>query len=87
MWLKLKTIVAKGEIAHYEQYHLWPQCFKSRLLQSCQKASVYGKGKGKMHLSTVKTRTMVRVPSLSLYIYFSPRCMIERKSRTIAPLV
>ena len=28
--------MAKGEIAHHEQFHLWPQCF--------QKSSAGGKG-------------------------------------------
>ena len=25
---KVENIVAKGEIAHHEQFHLWPQCFQ-----------------------------------------------------------
>ena len=26
---KIENIVAKGEIAHHEQFHLWPQCFQN----------------------------------------------------------
>ena len=25
---KVENIVAKEEIGHHEQFHLWPQCFK-----------------------------------------------------------
>ena len=25
---KVENTVAKGEIAHHEQFHLWPQCFQ-----------------------------------------------------------
>ena len=24
----MKTLLAKGEIAHHEQFHHWPQCFQ-----------------------------------------------------------
>ena len=40
-----KIIVAKAEIAHYEQFLLLPQSFKkSRALYMHQKASASGKG-------------------------------------------
>ena len=36
--------MAKGEIAHHEQFHLWPNVFKSRLLLLRQYVSAGGKG-------------------------------------------
>ena len=63
MWLKLKTFVTKGEIVTMSNVSFGHSVFENRLLKSCQKASVCGKGKGKgkrkgkVHLSTVKTRT------------------------------
>ena len=42
---KVENIVAKGEVAHHEQFHLWSQVvFKRRLLRLRQNASVCGKG-------------------------------------------
>ena len=38
---KVEDILANGEIAHYEQFLLWPQCFKSRLQQRRTSESVY----------------------------------------------
>ena len=35
----------KGEIAHIEQFHLFPQCFPKRVFLRCVKMSIYG-GKG-----------------------------------------
>ena len=40
---KVENIVAKGEIARFEQFLLLSQCFKSCLLQR-HRASVCGKG-------------------------------------------
>ena len=34
--------MTKGEIAHYEQFLVLSQCFKSCLLQRCRKESVWG---------------------------------------------
>ena len=37
--------MGKGEIARYEQFLLFPQCFKKRLVsQGCQKVSLRGNG-------------------------------------------
>ena len=45
LWLKVENIVAKGEIACFEQFLLLsPCCKKSCLLQRRQKASIWGKG-------------------------------------------
>ena len=41
---RIENNVAKGEIAHDEQFLLLQQCFKICLLQGPQKASVCGKG-------------------------------------------
>ena len=38
---KAENIVAKGEIAHHEQFHLWPQLFQK---SSAAIASAGGKG-------------------------------------------
>ena len=38
---KVENIVAKGEVVHHEQYHLWPQCF---LKSSAAIVSAGGKG-------------------------------------------
>ena len=35
---KVENIVAKGEIAHHEHFHLWPQCFQksfAAILSKC----------------------------------------------------
>ena len=29
---KIENVVAKGEIAHHEQFHLWPQCFQKSFI-------------------------------------------------------
>ena len=39
----VQNIVAKSEMAHYEQYFFGHNVFKGHLLQRCQKASVYRK--------------------------------------------
>ena len=36
---KVENIGAKGEIAHHEQFHLWPQFFNYRLLLLRQNTS------------------------------------------------
>ena len=41
---KVENIVAKGEIAHLGNLSFCHNVFKSRLLHSRQKASIYGKG-------------------------------------------
>ena len=41
LWLKLENIVAKGEIAHFEQFLLLSLCFKK---PSAAGASIWGKG-------------------------------------------
>ena len=43
-WLKVEYIVAKGEIARFEQFLLLSLFSNSRLLQRRQKASIWGKG-------------------------------------------
>ena len=35
----------KGEIAHFEQFHLFPLCFLKAFFLQCVKMSIYG-GKG-----------------------------------------
>ena len=38
LWLKVENIVAKGEITHFEQFCLWPQCFQkssSAIVSKC----------------------------------------------------
>ena len=39
-----KTLWKNGEIAHFEQFHLFPQCFPKAFFQ-CFKMSIY-EGKG-----------------------------------------
>ena len=41
---KPENIMAKGEIACFEQFLLLSQCFKCRLLQRRQNGSINGKG-------------------------------------------
>ena len=41
---KLENIVGKGEIAHYKQFLLFPQCFQSLVLQTYKKKAWFGKG-------------------------------------------
>ena len=36
--------MGKGEIAHYEQFLLFPQCFQRLVLQTRQKQGLFGKG-------------------------------------------
>ena len=50
-------MVENGEIAHSEQFHLFPQCFLKAVFLQCVKMSIYG-GRGLttyMYLSTLKT--------------------------------
>ena len=44
LWLKVESIVEKGEIGRFEQFLLLSLFSKSCLLQSRQKASIWGKG-------------------------------------------
>ena len=41
----IENMVEKGEIAHFEQFHLFPQCFPEPFFLQCVKMSIYG-GKG-----------------------------------------
>ena len=41
----IENIVEKGEIAHFEQFHLFLQCFLEAFFLQCVKMSIYG-GKG-----------------------------------------
>ena len=41
----MEDIVEKGEIAHFEQFHLFPQCFPKDFFFHCVRMSIYG-GKG-----------------------------------------
>ena len=43
-WLNVENIVAKGEIARFEQFLLLSLFSNSRLLQRRQKVSIWGKG-------------------------------------------
>ena len=36
--------MGKGEIAHYKQFLLFPQCFQKLVSQGCQKVSLCGNG-------------------------------------------
>ena len=38
----IENIVEKGEIAHFEQYHLFPQCFPKAFSLQCVKMNIYG---------------------------------------------
>ena len=40
---EVENIVTKGEIAHYEQFLIQPQCFKKLSAAEVSKASVCGK--------------------------------------------
>ena len=40
----VENTVEKGEIARYEQFLLFPQCFQKLVSQGCQKASLCGNG-------------------------------------------
>ena len=46
----MENIVEKGEIAHFEQFHPFPQCFPKTSLQ-CVKMSKYG-GKGSLKVES-----------------------------------
>ena len=37
--------MGKGEIAHFEQFHLFPQCFPKAFFFQCVRMSIYA-GKG-----------------------------------------
>ena len=41
---QVENTVGKGEIARYEQFLLFPQCFKRLVSRGRQKASLYGNG-------------------------------------------
>ena len=41
---KIENTVGKGEIAHYEQFLLFPQCFQKTVLQTRIKQGLFGKG-------------------------------------------
>ena len=42
---KVENTVGKGEIAHYEQFLLYPQCFRTLALQTYKKTrTCLGKG-------------------------------------------
>ena len=41
---QVENTVGKGEIARYEQFLLFLQCFKSLVSQGCQKMSLCGNG-------------------------------------------
>ena len=41
---QVENTVGKGEIAHYKQFLLFPQCFKRLVSQGRQKVSLCGNG-------------------------------------------
>ena len=41
---QVENTVGKGEIARYEQFLLFPQCFQKACSQGCQKVSLCGNG-------------------------------------------
>ena len=41
---KVENTVGKGEIAHYHQFLLFPQCFQKTCTQTCEKQGFFGKG-------------------------------------------
>ena len=41
---RVENTEGKGEIAHYEQFLLFPQYFKQLLLQICENQGLFGKG-------------------------------------------
>ena len=51
---KLENIVAKGEIAHDEQFHFWPQCFQ-KLSAAIASKYVCRWGKGFYYLDIIIT--------------------------------
>ena len=40
---RVENTVGKGEIAHYEQFLLFPQCSKRLLLQTCKNQGLFSK--------------------------------------------
>ena len=40
----IENTVGRGEIAHYEQFLLLPQCFQRLVLQACKNKGLFGKG-------------------------------------------
>ena len=40
----VENTVGKGEIAHYEQFLLFPQCFRRLVLQTRKNQGLFGKG-------------------------------------------
>ena len=40
----VENTARKGEIARYEQFLLFPQCFQNTLLPTCKKQGLFGKG-------------------------------------------
>ena len=59
---RVENTVGKGEIAHYEQFLLFPQCF--------QKACFPGASKGVIVWEWVKTRMNKTTGNLLLHIMF-----------------
>ena len=52
---QVEDTVGKGEIALYEQFLLFPQCFKRLVSQGCQKVPLCGNGLIIYHLSAIET--------------------------------
>ena len=51
-----ENFVEKGEIAQFEQFHLFAQCFpKAFFFLQCVKMSIYG-GKGLLYLRDIRQR-------------------------------
>ena len=48
----VENTVEKGEIAHYEQFFLFPQCFQNTCTYTHKNQSVFGKGSS-IRLSTL----------------------------------
>ena len=44
LFKKVKNTVGKGEIARYEQFLLFLQCFQKPVLQTCKNKGLFGKG-------------------------------------------
>ena len=51
---RVKNIVAKREIAHYEQFLLLPQCFPKLLHPMCQNASAGGKALSNKNVKSIE---------------------------------
>ena len=41
---RVENTVGNGEIAHYEQFLLFPQCFKRLVMQTRKNQGLFGKG-------------------------------------------